>query len=47
MAINSINIAININGNLDVINDNFVAGNNNLGHFNGNFGAMKNTANCC
>ena len=41
IAINSINIAINVNGNLDVGNGNLDAVNVNLGPNYGNLGAMK------
>ena len=41
IAINSINIAINVNGNLNVASDNLDAVNGNLGPVNGNLDAIK------
>ena len=43
MAIKSIIIAININGNSKVVNGNFDTGNGILGLINCNLGAMKNS----
>ena len=41
IAIISINIAINVNGNLNIVNGNLDVVNGNLGLVNGNLGAMK------
>ena len=47
IAINSIHVAINVNGNLDVVIDNLNDINGNLDIVNCKVGAMKKTAICC